>query len=109
MLAAREIQPGEWWMVDEGGSRYAIVLIVEIGPNDDRRTAYRVVTGESERRRLVGYEPTLRRACSRAHGQYLSEHGVKARGAGGPDIASGEVKPVYPHARKEYERLFSGR
>lgn len=102
ILAAREVQPGEWWMVDPGGIRFAIVRVVGIEREGRPSTVYRAVTGERERRDLIAYAPTLRAACARAHEHYVSltrgvRHDVRAR-----------ERPDYPIASREYERAFGG-
>lgn len=99
MLAAREVQPGEWWMVDPGGIRFAIVRMVRVEHEGRSRTLYRAVTGERERRALIAYAPTLRAACARAHEHFVGltrgvRHDVRAR-----------ERPDYPIARVEYERM----
>jgi hypothetical protein len=83
ILAAVEQQPGEWWMLDQYGRRYAIVRLLECAGE----RGYRAVTGEETDRRLIGYYRTLRGACAaahlafvRAHGQPGSVNGVGARG-----------------------------
>jgi hypothetical protein len=103
MLAAREVRVGEWWMVDEGGTRYRIIVSLHVGTDDGPRPCYRVVSGESEGRRLIGYFPTLKAACEAAHRTYVAETG--------PGMWSqyGQVDPgpraVYPLAAVEFGRL----
>lgn len=99
ILAAREVQPGQWWMVDPGGVRFAIVRTVRIEHEGRPSTVYRAVTGERERRTLIAYAPTLRAACARAHEHYVAlrrgvRHDVRAR-----------QRPDYPIASVEYERM----
>ncbi|MDI2098432.1 hypothetical protein [Ruicaihuangia caeni] len=70
ILAAREQQPGEWWMIDSLGTRYAIVRMLQLGDE----VGYRAVTGEPEGRRLIGYYRTLRAACEAAHRAFVRSH-----------------------------------
>jgi len=107
ILAAREVRVGEWWMVDEGGTRYAIIVSLQLGTDAGPQPCYRIVSGETEGRRLVGYCGTLREACERAHRIYVAE------AAPGLHSQYGNVdrppRPVYPLAAVEYERMRRGR
>jgi hypothetical protein len=82
ILAAVEQQPGEWWMLDQYGRRYAIVRLLECAGE----RGYRAVTGEETDRRLIGYYRTLRGACAAAHLAFVRAHGqpgsVNGVGAG---------------------------
>ncbi len=99
ILAAREVRPGQWWMVDPGGVRFAIVRTVRIEQEGRPATVYRAVTGEREQRTLIAYAPTLRAACARAHEHYVALHrGVRH------DVRARE-RPDYPIASVEYERM----
>ncbi len=102
LLAAREVRVGEWWMVDEGGTRYRIIVSLHVGTDDGPRACYRVVSGETEGRRLIGYFPTLKAACETAHRSYVAEFDP------GMGSAYGHIAPrpraVYPLAAVEFGR-----
>lgn len=103
LLAVREVRVGEWWMVDDGDVRYRIIVSLHLGTADGPRACYRVVSGETEGRRLIGYFPTLKAACEMAHRTYVSEVN--------PGFSSqyGRVdtppRPSYPLAAAEWERV----
>lgn len=79
ILAAVEVEPGQWELVAQTGS-YAVVRLLTIGGV----LGYRVVT-YTEPRQIVGYFTTLRAACAAAHGAFLRRHG--------PDPSTDQ----YPH------------
>lgn len=68
MLAAVEISPGTWHMVEPAGKRYGTIEI--------RRTVdgirYRAVHHAGDGDRLLGWGTSLRLACERVHRAYLS-------------------------------------
>lgn len=72
ILAAHELEPGHWIMLDPSGTRYAIVRLVQVGGE----RGYRAVTWAAEpaERRLLGYWTSLRSACAGAHRAYLAAH-----------------------------------
>lgn len=74
LLAAREVEPGTWWMVAQYGERYGIIIALEI---EDER-GYRAVTGAEDpgQRELVGYFRTLRAAVEATHRGWLARHGT---------------------------------
>ena len=80
VIAAVEVEPGQWHMVTPTDQRYAVILLLEI--RGER--GYRVVTWapDSKARRLVGYFRTLRAAAWAGHQIYLS-------GLGNPGPANG--------------------
>lgn len=99
---------GMWWMVDEGGSRYAIIIPLAVETDAGPVPRYRAVSGEAEGRdrRLIGYYGTLRDACAGAHASYVAESkpGVSTAYGRTPD----RVRPSYPLATVEYERMRRG-
>ncbi len=104
MLAAREVRVGEWWMVDDGGTRYRIIISLHVGTDNGPRPCYRVVSGETEGRRLIGYFPTIKAACEAAHRTYIAEAGP-GLGSSYGTIDRGP-RAVYPLASVEFGRLF---
>ena len=70
VIAAVELEPGHWHMISPTGTRYAVILLLEV--RGER--GYRVVTWapDSKARRLVGYFRTLRAAAWAGHQNYLS-------------------------------------
>jgi hypothetical protein len=73
MLATVEVEPGEWLMVAQGGVRYAVIRMLELGGE----RGYRVVTWaeNSADRELVGYYRTLRGAAMAGHLAFVRSHG----------------------------------
>jgi len=94
---------GTWWMVDDGGTRYAIIVPLAIETDAGPVPRYRAVTGETEGRRLIGYYGTLRAACAGAHAAYVAESkpGLSSAYGRTPE----QVRPSYPLAAVEYERM----
>ena len=80
VIAAVEVEPGQWHMVTPTDQRYAVILLLEI--RGER--GYRVVTwaNDSAKRELVGYYRSLRAASFAAHERYL-------RTLGNPGPANG--------------------
>lgn len=72
LLAAREVEPGLWYMVAQYERCYAIIRMLVIGGE----TGYRAVTWEADptERQLVGYFRSLRAATEAAHGSYIRNH-----------------------------------
>lgn len=72
ILAAREVEPGLWYMVAQYERCYGIIRMLVIGGE----SGYRAVTWEAdpEQRRLVGYFRSLRAATEAAHGFYVRNH-----------------------------------
>lgn len=72
ILAAVELDPGEWVMVAHDGARYAVIRLLELGGE----RGYRVVTwaAASADRRLVGYYRTLRAAAMAGHLEFVRSH-----------------------------------
>ena len=72
VLAAVEVEAGQWVMVDPSGERYAVILLLELGGE----RGYRVVTWAplSADRTLIGYYRSLRAAARWAHRRYLAAH-----------------------------------
>lgn len=93
ILAAIEQQVGTWWMVDQGGYRYAIIRIVRIERDGTSTPVYRAVTGEAERRRLTVYAGSLVAAAEAAHRRFVAETASR-----GHPQRPAEPKPVYPLA-----------
>ena len=73
VLLAEEVRPGEWLMVSQYGTRYAVILLLQIGGE----RGYRAVTWAeaSTGRTLIGYYRTLRAACFAAHRRWLEQLG----------------------------------
>jgi hypothetical protein len=79
ILAAREVTPGHWVMVDTMGFPYGLVRFVrrggEVGYRVDRWSE-----GDQTNNELIGYFTNLRAATMAAHkrfiDQHASEHGV---------------------------------
>jgi hypothetical protein len=84
ILAAAEVAPGEWLMMDTASRRYGVIRFLTIGG----QSGYRVVTwaGKSEDRRLIGYFTTLRAAAAAAHGAFLRTHGQPLPRAGSDSV-----------------------
>lgn len=76
IMAARETEPGTWYMVAQYERCYGIIRLL----THDGQFTYRVVTWapESADRELIGYFGSLREACSAAHRRFLSQ-GVPER------------------------------
>ena len=76
LLAAREIEPGHWFMLDGLGEPYGEVRMVrrggEVGYRADRCDA----RGEQPVR--IGYFLTLRRATAEIHADFIRAHGAPA-------------------------------
>ncbi|WP_166880031.1 hypothetical protein [Salinibacterium sp. ZJ450] len=72
ILAAVEIRPGLWHMVDQYNQPYAVVLFLELGGEQGYRAVH---VSRDGHRNLVGYYRTLRAACEAAHGVYVRAHG----------------------------------
>lgn len=74
LLAAREVEPGTWWMIAQYGERYGIIQALNIGGE----SGYRAVTGAEDpaQRELVGYYRTLRGAAESTHSRWLARHGT---------------------------------
>jgi len=70
ILAAVEVEPGQWVMPDPVGRPYAVVRLLEI--NGER--GYRVVTyaPESGNRLLIGYYGNLRAAAFGANHWFVT-------------------------------------
>ncbi len=103
LLAAREVRVGEWWMVDDGGVRYRIIVSLHLGTADGPQPCYRVVSGETEGRRLIGYFPTLKAACETAHRTYVAEAGPGLHSQNGH--VERPPRPSYPLAAVEWKRM----
>lgn len=73
LLAAREVEPGVWYMVDTVERCYGIVRLLRRGGE----LGYRAVTWAelSEDRQLIGYYCTLRAATMAAHMRFVRGHG----------------------------------
>lgn len=65
LLAARETEPGVWYMIDTTEKCYGIIRILRRGGE----LGYRAVTWAqaSEDRQLIGYYRSLRAACEATH------------------------------------------
>lgn len=74
IMAAREPEPGVWYMVDTMEKCYGIIRIIRRGGE----VGYRAVTWAPEPadRKLIGYYRTLRAATAAAHMQFIAAHGV---------------------------------
>lgn len=72
ILAAHELSPGVWTMIDTMGHRYAVIRFLEL----NGECGYRAVTWaeESSDRRLIGYFRSLRGACAAAHEVFIRSH-----------------------------------
>lgn len=72
LLAAREVEPGLWYMVAQYERCYAIIRMLAIGDEN----GYRAVTWEADpqQRVLVGYFRSLRAATEAAHAHYIRNH-----------------------------------
>ena len=83
IMAAREPEPGVWYMVDSKEKCYWIIRIIRKGDE----VGYRVVTWAPEPgdRQLIGYYRTLMGAASAAHTNLISQAspGSHPRGIGG--------------------------
>jgi hypothetical protein len=67
ILAALEIEPGHWALIDPLGIRYGDVQLVRRGPE----IGYR---GRDEALELVGYYRTLKAATKAVHMVYVRKH-----------------------------------
>ena len=89
ILAADEVTPGTWHMVDPSGRRYGVIEI--------RRTAdgirYRAEYHGGDGAILLGWGTSLRLACARVHRAYLS--------AMSPASGPNEGWPAHPSRRPE--------
>ncbi len=72
VLAAREVEPGHWVMVDPHERPYGDIRFLRRGSE----LGYRAVTWapESSARELIGYYRTLRAAATAAHALFVRSH-----------------------------------
>ena len=83
MLAAREPEPGVWYMVDTLENCYGIIRIIRRGG----QVGYRAVTWVSDpaERQVIGYYRSLRGACEATHRSFIESRtpGSHPQGLGG--------------------------
>ena len=72
LLAAREVEPGHWVMVDPHERAYGDIRFVRRGSE----VGYRAVTWaeQSADRELIGYYRTLRAAAKATHSLFVRSH-----------------------------------
>jgi hypothetical protein len=72
ILAAREVEPGLWYMVAQYERCYGVIRMLVIGGEN----GYRAVTWEADPgdRELIGYFRSLRAATEAAHSRYVRNH-----------------------------------
>ena len=73
LLAAREVTPGRWFLIDGLDKPYGEVRLVRRGG----QVGYRAERCDerAQHPRLVGYYRTLRGACVAVHRVFVTEHG----------------------------------
>ncbi len=83
ILAAVEVEPWVWHLVDEVKGTYGIVRALEVGGE----RGYRATTWDEDpaRRRLIGFYRSLRGACMAVQQRFIAGHARK----GGPDALGG--------------------
>jgi hypothetical protein len=75
ILAAQELTPGHWQMVDELGQVYGDIQIVRRGGE----LGYRADWIKDDHRETVGYYLSLRASAWYVHAAYLRSHGAPSR------------------------------
>ena len=77
LLAAHEVEPGHWVMLDGLDEPYGEIRFVkrgdELGYRADRRSADRPSAAQVE---LVGYFRSVRTAAFEIHAQFIQSHGA---------------------------------
>ncbi|TQL46661.1 hypothetical protein FB562_2185 [Homoserinimonas aerilata] len=73
LLAAREVEPGLWYMIDSTEQCYGVIRIIRRGDE----VGYRVTSWaqEASERQLIGYYRTLKGSCEAAHRRFVALHG----------------------------------
>lgn len=77
ILAAQEIEPTRWILIDSMDRPYAEIRLVRRGGELGYRSEHRGT--------LVGYYRTLRAACMAAHLAYVAAHAPQGAANGVPD------------------------
>jgi hypothetical protein len=81
ILAARETEPGHWWMIDELGAPYGDIRFVRRGDQLGYHALFTDGTGTPIQD--VGYFTTLRRSTWEVHAVFLRSHGAPNRSSYG--------------------------
>lgn len=79
IMAASEIEPGHWVMLDTNGKPYGVIRFLRRGD----QLGYRSVTWapDSKDRQLIGYYRNLRAAAAAVHRRFVDKHsGAPASG-----------------------------
>jgi hypothetical protein len=79
ILAAVELTPGHWQMVDQLEQIYSDIQIVKRGDE----LGYRADWIQGDHRETVGYYRTLRASTWAVHSAYLRSHGAPPRSSYG--------------------------